>query len=140
MKTVIGVLVLVLGMSVAHAGERSMVEKLTIIADPDWGDRDRVKRRLGYLLPQIANACGDMKGETQVGDRLAFAYGKIEEAGVNESLLAMAEGLNRAASATRSVGRRCTAILAGYILSRQNGFGTDESWNAATLVALTQDF
>ena len=96
-----------------------MVENLTIIESPARGKRETTKKRFRYLLPRFAHLCDDMTA-TKAGDMLAFTYGELNDAGLEEKLLAMSNnlfsGINRISSP-----RKCARYLAAYVMLRRDG-------------------
>ena len=117
-------LTVALAASVA-GGQRSPAELLTTIADPPWGERARVQRRFEYLLPRYVSACADVGTEMKAADMAALTFRKIDEAGLNEDLLELTEGIYGVILHARALGllgnAGCAEYFAMYIVLRQEG-------------------
>ena len=109
----------------AAGGQRSPAELLTTIADPSWGERARVQRRFEYLLPRYMSACADIGTEMKAADMAALTFRKIDEAGLNEDLLELTEGIYGVILHARALGLLgdggCAEYFATYMVLRQEG-------------------
>lgn len=70
-------------------------EKLAAIARVGWRDRDRAVRRFEFLLDEFAQMCPSEKGAATIPDRLVSLHKLLDEAGLAEGLLDMANSLHR---------------------------------------------
>ncbi|MDE2870504.1 MAG: hypothetical protein OXQ94_02265 [Gemmatimonadota bacterium] len=70
-------------------------EKLAAIARVGWRDRDRAVRRFEFLLDEFAQMCPSEDGAATIPDRLVSLHQLLDEAGLAEGLLDMANSLHR---------------------------------------------
>ncbi len=102
-----------------------IAEMMATIADPPWGERARVQRRFAYLLPRYVAACADLRTEIDAADVSVHAFQVIGEAGLDEDLLELTEGVYgvlRHAQVLGLLGEGgCREYFAMYITMRQEG-------------------
>ena len=134
------------GVTTAGADEYDEpVRNLTIIAAPGWGDREVTERRFRFILTSFVQRCADVETAVQAADRLAFVYGKIDEAGLSgqEGLLAMSNTVHYMTSEISNAASRanlplkCSEIWAMYIVVRQQGMSPEEARRGVSGVART---
>ena len=98
-------------------------EKLAAIARVGWHDRDRAVRRFEFLLDQFAQMCPAEKGAATVPDRLVSLHQQLDEVGLAEGLLDMANSLHRLTARVYSVAGTehggCTDYWVLYLMARR---------------------
>ena len=98
-------------------------EKLTAIARVGWRDHDRAVRRFEFLLDEFAQMCPAEKGAATVPDRLASLHQQLDEVGLDEGLLDMANSLHRLTAQVHSLAGTdhggCTDYWVLYLMARR---------------------
>ena len=98
-------------------------EKLAAIARVGWRDRDRAVRRFEFLLDRFAQMCPAEKGAATVPDRLVSLHQQLDEVGLAEGLLDMANSLHRLTTRVYSLAGTehggCTDYWVLYLMARR---------------------
>ena len=98
-------------------------EKLAAIARVGWRDRDRAVRRFEFLLDEFAQMCPAERGAATVPDRLVSLHQQLDEVGLAEGLLDMANSLHRLTAQVYSLAGTehggCTDFWVLYLMARR---------------------
>ena len=98
-------------------------EKLTAIALVEWRDHDRAVRRFEFLLDEFAQMCPAENGAATVPDRLVSLHQQLDEVGLDEGLLDMANSLHRLTAQVHTLAGTdhggCTDYWVLYLMARR---------------------
>ena len=113
---------LVLALTTFPAAQ-SPAEMMATIADPPWREMARVQKRFEYLLPRFVSSCPDIDAEIRAADMIVVAFNAVHEAGIDEGLVELSEGLYGIARHANSIDLRgqCAEYFAMYAVLRQEG-------------------
>lgn len=70
---------------------------------------------------QLRRDCADHPSEERLGDMLVVARDKLAEAGIQESLLSIAENAGQASAAAGAADQDCATLLGSYVFLRRGG-------------------
>ena len=99
-------------------------ELLAILDDGPFRDQERVTRRFGFLLDAFTEMCPSDEGPAAIPDRLVSIHQKLQDAGLDEGLLDMANSLHRLTSQIFTITGvehgGCTDFWVAYLIMRRD--------------------
>jgi hypothetical protein len=97
------------------SGDPSVAEKAAVI--DGGGDPSEYQA----ALDQLRKNCADHPSEERIADMLVVARDKLAEAGIQESLLSIAENAGQASAAAGAADQDCATLLGSYVFLRRGG-------------------
>jgi hypothetical protein len=101
--------------SAATSSDLSVAEKAAVI--DGGGDPSEYQA----ALDKLRKDCADHPSEERLADMLVVARDKLAEAGIQESLLSIAENAGQASAAASAADQDCATLLGSYVFLRQGG-------------------